>query len=245
MSPKKEITPVYKAGDKSLVSIYRPISLFSIPSQILERIVHRRLLQHLISNSVLSPRQFGFRPRSSTHRALLTATHDWHYNLDRGLSSAALFLDMSKVFDKVPHHKLISSLSSVGDSGALLKWFRSYLSNRSQTVVLNGQSSFPLPLKSSVPQGSILGPLLFIVYINLLADLDLSPGSSIILYADDILLYRTVSSDNDSALLQHDADTISSWIHASGLAINPSKCSLLIISRKCFKRSVSLQPLII
>ena len=108
----------------------------------------------------------------------------------------------------------------MGVSGALLKWFRSYLSNLSQSVVLNGHSS-PLPVIYGVPQGSILGPLLFTVYINSLADLDLSPGSSIILYADDILLYRTVSSDNDSALLQHDADTISSWIHASGLAINP------------------------
>ena len=126
----------------------------------------------------------------------------------------------------------------MGVSGALLKWFRSYLSNRSQTVVLNSHSSSPLPVKSGVPQGSILGPLLFIVHINSLGDLDLSPGSSI---TDDILLYRTVSSDNDSALLQHDADTISSLIHASGLAINPSKCSLLIISRKRFKPSVSLR----
>lgn len=96
------------------------------------------------------------------------------------------------------------------------------------------------PVTSGVPQGSILDPLLFIVYINSSANLDLSPGSSIILYADDILLYRTISSSNDNAFMQQDVDFISSWIHSSGLAINPSKSSLLIISRKRVKPCVSL-----
>ena len=141
------ITPVFKSGDKNLVSNYRPISLLSIPSKLLERIVYNRLLHHLLSNSILSPRQFGFRPCSSTQEALLTATHDWQRNLDRGLSSAALFLDLSKVFDKVPHHKLILSLSAV----PLLKWLESYLTHRSQRVVLNGHSSTSLPVLSGVP----------------------------------------------------------------------------------------------
>ena len=104
------ITLVFKSGRKDLVSNYRPISLLSILSKILERIVHRRLLHHLISNSLISPKQFGFRPGSSTQEALLSATHDWQCNMDCGLSSAALFLDMSKAFDKVRHLKLLHSV---------------------------------------------------------------------------------------------------------------------------------------
>ena len=237
------VTPVYKSGDKSLISNYRPISLLSIPSKLLERIVHRRLLHHLLDNSFLSPRQFGFRPGSSTQEALLTATHDWHRCLDRGLSTAALFLDLSKAFDRVPHGKLLCSLSSVGVSGPLLQWFQSYLSDRSQRVVLNGHSSSALSVKSGVPQGSILGPLLFIVYIDSLAHVNLSPGTSIVLYADDILLYRTLSTYKDNALLQSDVNTISSWIATSGLALNPSKSTLLVISRQRVKPVVALQIL--
>ena len=101
--------------------------------------------------------------------------------------------------------------------------------------------SSPLSVKSGVPQGSILGPLLFTVYINSLADLDLSPGSFIILYADDILIYRSISSSHDCGLLQHGVDTISSWIASSGLAINPTKSTLLVISRKRVKLQISLQ----
>ena len=226
------VTPVNKSGDKRSVSNYCPISLLSIPSKLLERIVHRMLLRHLLDNSILSPQQFGFGPGSSTQEALLTATHDWHRSLDRGLSTAALFLDLSKTFDRVPHNKLLCSLSSIGISGPLLQWFQSYLSDRSQRVVLNGHSSSALPVKSGVPQGSILGPLIFIVYINSLAHLNISHGSTIVLYADDILLHRTLVTSNDNALLQSDVDTISSWIASSGLQINPSKSTLLVISRQ-------------
>ena len=202
--------------------------------------MHRKLLRHLLDNDILSSRQFGFRPGSSTQEALLAATHDWHRCLDRGQSSAALFLDLSKAFDRVPHSKLLCSLSHVGVTGPLLQWFRSYLSNRCQRVVLNGHSSTSLPVTSGVPQGSILGPLLFITYINSLAKLDLSHGTSIILYADDILLYRTLATSNDNAQLQLDVNKIEAWISSSGLAINPSKSTLLIISRQRIKPAVSI-----
>ena len=233
------ITPVYKAGDKNLVSNYRPISLLSIPFKVLERIVHNRLLHHLLSNSILSPRQFGFRPCSSTQEALLMAIHDWQRCLDLGLSSAALFLDMSKAFDKVPHHSLLLSLAKIGVSGSLLQWLENYLTNRTQRVVLSGSSSTSLPVQSGVPQGSILGPLLFIIYINSLAEVHLSPGSSLILYADDILLYRPIVNKHDHVLLQQDVDLIASWINSSGLS-NPKKSTLLILSRKQVKPQLHL-----
>jgi hypothetical protein len=112
---------------------------------------------------------------------------------------------MSKAFDKVPHLSLLHSLSTVGVTGTLLKWFESYLTDRSQRVVLSGHSSSPAPVKSGVPQGSILGPLLFIVYVNSLVSLKLSPGTSIISYADDIL-YRSLSTTSDNTTLQHDVE---------------------------------------
>ena len=142
-----------KSGDKSLVTNYRPISLLSIPSKVLKRIVHNRLLQHLTTNSILSLRQFGYRPGSSTQEALLTATYDWQRYIDLSLSSAALFLNMSKAFDKAPHSRLFHSLTGVGVTGPLHDWFRSYLSNHSQKVVLNGSSSTQLPVKSGVHSG--------------------------------------------------------------------------------------------
>ena len=125
-------------------------------------------------------------------------------------------------------------------SGPLLEWFKSYLSNRTQKVVLSGFSSTSHPVRSGVPQGSILGPLLFIIYINPLADRHLTPGSSVILYADDILLYRPLTSSHDTVIFQEDVNLISNWILASGLSINPSKSSLLIISRSRKKPQVSV-----
>ena len=170
----------------------------------------------------------------------MTATHDWQRYLDLSLSSAALFLDMSKAFDKVPHSRLLHSLTAVGVTGPLHLWFQSYLSNRSQKVVLSGHSSTPLPVKSGVPQGSILGPLLFIIYINSLADLHFSPGTLLVLYADDILLYRPLGKIYHTSVFQHDVDLVSDWIASSGLTINSSKSALLIISRSRMKPQVSI-----
>ena len=156
------VTAVFKSGDKSWDLNHRHILLISIPSNILEHIFHRRLLWYLVNNSILPPKQFGFRSGSSTLEALLTAIHEWQSHLDRGLIMAALFLDMSKAFDKVPHDRLLLSLTSVGVSSPLLKWC---LSNHTQRIVLSGHSS-SLPVESGVPQGSILGPLLLIIYVT-------------------------------------------------------------------------------
>ena len=171
-----------KSGDKSSVYNDRPISLLS---KILEWIVHRRLLRQLTANIPFSHWDNLALGLAAPHRKLVlqlltTGKAAW---INCGLNTAALFFDISKAFDKVPHCKLLCSLSPVDVTGPLLQWFQSYLTNSCQRVDLNGHSSSPLPVKSGVPQGSILGPLLFTVYINSLADLDLSPGSPIILYA--------------------------------------------------------------
>ena len=172
-----------------------------------------------------------------------TVPKDWKIsNITPVLKSGnkCLFLDLSKAFDKVPHRQLPSSLSDVGVSGPLLSWFDSYLSGRFQQVVISGYSSTPLPVLSGVPQGSILGPLLFIIYVNSLANLHLTPGSSLILYADDILLYRPLCSADDNSILQHDVDSICDWISSAGLSLNLAKSTLIVISRMRSKPTLSI-----
>ena len=226
------ITPVFKGqGNPSSVSNYRPISLLSLPSKVLERIIHNCLMNYLLSNNVLSSRQFGFRPRSSTQEALLYTTNDWHYHMDHGLSVASGFFDLSKAFDRVPHSQLISTLANIGVSGPLLAWFHSYLSDRSQRVVLDGHSSTIHTVTSGVPQGSILDPLLFSIYLNPLANISLSRDSTLILYADDIVLYRPIATHSDVESLQADVDKVSNWVKAAGLSLN-AKMSKVVFSRK-------------
>ena len=233
------ITPVFKGkGDPRCVMNFRPISLLSLPSKILERIVHNHLLNHLLSNDLLSSRQFGFRPSSSTQEALLFATHDWSCYLDKGLSVAAVFFDLSKAFDKVPHCQLLSALANVGVSGSLLNWFRSYLSNRSQRVVLDGYTSEVHPVTSGVPQGSILGPLLFSIYVNSLTKITLCQDFTMIMYADDIVLYKPITSSCDVGALQSDINKVAEWINNAGLCLNANKSKVVVFSRKNMRPAV-------
>ena len=134
------ITPVYKVGNRKLVSNYRPISLLSLPSKLLGRIVHNTLmtLSFLLTNSILPRSLFGFRPASSTQEAIISATGDWYQHLDSKKNVAVVLFDLSKAFDTVPHHGLLNSLFKIGISGSLLKWFRSYLSGKSPQVVHTG-----------------------------------------------------------------------------------------------------------
>ena len=208
------VTPVYKAGDPKLSNNYRPISLLSIPSKILERIAQNKLLQYLLENNLLSPSQFGFRPQSSTQEALVTAVNDWHQNLDNGLETASIFFDLSKAFDVLPHSAILQALANVGVHGPLYSWFESYLTNRSQRVFLDGYTSLATAILSGVPQGSILGPLLFILAMNPLTDLSLSSSTHMILYADDILVYTPMKGHVDGAALQNDVNIVN-WINST------------------------------
>ncbi|XP_064390046.1 uncharacterized protein LOC135337956 [Halichondria panicea] len=226
------VTPIFKAGDPKLASNYRPISLLSLLSKVLERIVLNKVVEYLTSNNLLSTLQFGFRRGSSTQEAILHATHDWHRSLDNGSSVAAVFFDLSKAFDRVPHQGLLKTLWSAGISGSLHKWFTSYLTNRKQKVVLDGHSSSTANVNSGVPQGSILGPLLFSLYIDPLTRIPLSPGSQLLLYADDILLYSPIRNEFDVLDLQGDIDAIANWVNTAGLTLNQSKTKLLLLSRK-------------
>ena len=162
------VTPIFKKGDKQLIKNYRPISLLRICGKIFEKIIFNNLYAYLHTNNLISKNQSGFRPGDSTTNQLLYLLDEIHQAFDstESLEVRAVFLDISKAFDKVRHEGLIFKLEQNGVSGNMLKLFQNYLSNRKQRVVLNGSCSDYFSIESGVPQGSVLGPLLFLVYIN-------------------------------------------------------------------------------
>ncbi|MEW8545280.1 MAG: reverse transcriptase family protein, partial [Candidatus Thiodiazotropha sp.] len=185
------ITPIHKKDDKSLPSNYRPISLLDPLGKIMERCVHKHFFNYINENQLLTPFQSGFIPGDSTTYQLLHTYHTFCEAVDSGKEVRAVFCDISKAFDRVWHRGLLYKLSCLGLSSDILKWFSSYLSGRRQRVVLGGSTSEWMPVQAGVPQGSILGPLLFLIYIN---DIVNEINSSIRLFADDTSLYIIVDN---------------------------------------------------
>ena len=155
------VNPIPKGTAKTEVSNYRPISLLSILSKLLEKHVHKLILDHMDSVSPLASQQWGFRSRWSTVSALIDATYNWAQAIDNGKEVCALFFDLRKAFDSVPHRLLLDKLKISGLNEHLVKWTFSYLYNRKQYLVLNDAESLKILVLSGVPQGSVLGPLLF------------------------------------------------------------------------------------
>ena len=193
------ICPIHKKGDKKIINNYRPVSLLPIHGKIFERIIFNSLFEYVEENKLLSVHQSGFPSNDSCVNLLLSIVHNLYKAFDAYLTleTCGVFLDMSKAFGKVWHQGLILKLKSIGFSDSLLSFTESFLSNRFQRVLLNGQTSEWLPVKTGVPQGSILGPLFFLIYINDLSD-DLV--STVKLFADDTSLFSVVHDSNISAI---------------------------------------------
>ena len=227
------IVPVFKKGDRGRVENYRPISLTSVTSKLLEHIVHSNIMDHFEEHSSLNEFQHGFRQKRSCETQLLTTVRDFSLCLNRKEQTDAVLLDFSKAFDKVDHEKLLHKLSSLGIGGPLLQWIRSFLSHREQSVLVDGATSSPAPVLSGVPQGTVLGPLLFLTYINDI-NKNLSEGTRIRLFADDSLLYRTIHTKEDSLTLQKDLNTLQTWEKENLMEFHPGKCQVLRITNKDF-----------
>ena len=223
------ILPVHKANERDLVDNYRSISLLSIPGKCQERIVYSAIYSHV--SAYLSDWQHGFVKGRSTATQLILTHHKWARALDEGRQVDVVFLDFSKAFDRVPHQALLHKLSNFGISGELLKWCEDFLSNRRQRVVIDGYSSSLTDITSGVPQGSILGPLFFVLFINDLPDVVCS-ASTIALYADDSKMFRVINCDDDQTLFQNDLDKLYHWSQCNLMDFNSKKCKIMRITKK-------------
>ena len=201
------LPPIFKKDYRQSKINYRPVSLRDSLSKITEKIVFTRLYTFLLEIEYLNPLQSGFRPGDSTVNQLVYLVHKIYHTFEKGKEVRMVFLDISRDFDKVWHKGLLYKLESLGVRGSLLKWFESYLSNRKQRVVVDGQTSSWCTIEAGVPRGSVLGPLLFLIYINDITMNIHSDKSNCLLYTDDTSLFDIVENPNDSAdKLNHDLE---------------------------------------
>ena len=230
MEKKANVIPIHKKNCKNEITNYRPISLISIIGKVMEKCVHNHMISYINENQILCKNQSGFIQGDSTINQLLEISNDIGKAIDQGKEVRAVFCDISKAFDRVWHRGLIFKLYQSGFSGKLLSWLQDYLSNRSQRVVINSKSSTWVKINAGVPQCSVLGPLLFLIFIN---DIVLDIKCNIRLFADDTTLYIVVDNPlTASDTLNNDLQKIHLWSKQWLVDFNPSKTESLIISNK-------------
>ena len=235
---KGNIVPIHKKGDKRFVSNYRPVSLLPICGKIFERLIYNSLFVFLNNNDLLTPMQSGFRPGDSCINQLIAITHNIYASFDANpsLEVRGVFLDISKAFDRVWHDGLLFKLKCNGVCGNVFKLIKSFLTNRHQRVLLNGQMSQWAKVTAGVPQGSILGPLFFLIYIN---DIPNGLKSDVKLFADDTSLFSLVNNPQSSAkILNEDLDLINKWAFQWKMSFNPDitkQAQEVLFSRKTSK----------
>lgn len=226
---RANVTPIHKKSDKQNKQNYRPISLLSCMGKVMERIIYDELYEYLETHCLLTWRNSGFKKQDSTVNQLLLLSHKIYTSLGDGSDILVVFLDVSKAFDRVYHQGLLLKLETLGINDNLLKWFISYLSGRTQRVVLDGQASSWRPINAGVPQGSILGPLLFLIFMNDIVD---HINSDPFLYADDTSLLKEIKSNNDLTILNDDLQSLSNWAAQWRVNFNAQKTVGLFISKK-------------
>ena len=237
---KANVSPIYKKGDKTCPVNYRPISLTCILCKLLEHIVTSNVVKHLDKHKILYDLQHGFHAKRSCETQLTMLIEEKQQNLSDGKQTDVILLDFSKAFDKVSHEKLIHKLYGCGIRGETLSWIKASLNGKSQIVVLEGDCSEEVPVTSGVPQGSVLGQILFLVYTN---DLPEKVKSQVRLFADDTAAYLVITKPAESKQLKDDLDTLclQEWELDWNMEFTPGKCQVIRITRSRSPIQYSLQ----
>jgi hypothetical protein len=220
------ITVLHKKGKKDKVENYRSISLTCITCKVMESIICDQVMGYFITNKLFSDKQYGFIKNRSTVVQLLRILDDWSNSLNQGKQVDVIYTDFEKAFDKVPHKRLLSKLHSYGISDELICWIETYLHGRTQCVRVNSAFSESKPVLSGIPQGSVLGPLLFIIYINDLPNV-CRDICNVFMFADDAKLYKCVSNQLDADNLNLSFNNIMTWSQNWLMKLNINKCKVL------------------
>ena len=222
------ITPIFKKGKKSLPENYRPVSLTCILCKVLEKIIVKQIINHIKSSNLDSKRQHGFTKGKSVTTNLLEMMNIWSEALMHNIPVDVLYLDYQKAFDTVPHIRLIKQLETFGIIGKASKWVEAFLSNREQKVMVNGSESSWLPVLSGIPQGSILGPVLFSIFVN---DLPEFVSCIISLFADDTKISLPLTDADSTFMLQEDLFNLEEWATNMQMKFHPKKCKVLHLGK--------------
>ena len=232
------VIPLYKNGQRNIPGNYRPISVLPAVSKIMERILYDQLYNYLTTFELLSDYQFGFRKSHSTATALLDCTNDWYVNIDRKMFNMVVLIDLKKAFDTVDHQILLKKLELHGIKGQALTLLKSYLTNRNQKCQVKSSFSSERPIKCGVPQGSILGPLFFLLYINDLPECLNKTKPR--LFADDTNLTASGNSITDlEAAVNSDLENLRKWLIANKLSLNVAKTEFMLIGSKSMIKNIS------
>ena len=232
------ITPIFKKGKRTDPNNYRPVSLTSAVCKIMETMIRDEIREHMEDQELFSQDQHGFRQGRSCNTQLLEAIHDWTNSIEEGHPVDVIYLDYRKAFDSVPFERLLKKLHAYGVRGKVLLWIRDFLRDRSQRVVLADTKSDMATITSGIPQGSVLGPMLFLIYVN---DLPEEVLSTLKLFADDTKLYREIQNDHDKEILQNDLNELMDWSVKWQLPFNIEKCKVLHLGKNNPKHKYSIK----
>ena len=232
-----DVTPIYKKGPPENRGNYRPISLTSVIGKLLEGVIKNKIVDHIEQNNLFRNSQHGFRQGRSCLTNLLEFFHQLFITYDQSRAVDIIYLDFQKAFDKVPHKRLLVKINALGIRGLIERWITAWLSNRRQRVVINGKRSGWSPVTSGVPQGSVLGPLLFLIYIN---DLDVQVISRLAKFADDTKLGTDAADPEAVRVLQNDLAIIGEWSEKWQMPFNLDKCHVLHVGNANLKAQYTL-----
>ena len=223
-----KISAIYKKWSRKVAGNYRPVSLTSIVCKCLEICVRNHIVSHMKKNNLFSPQQFGFIRGRSTVLQLLNVMNLWTSALDRDETIDTIYLDFLKAFDTVPHRRLLGKIKSFGITGHTPRWVQAFLTDRIQQVHVNGAHSEWANVTSGIPQGSVLGPILFVLYIN---DLPSTINSNVYMFADDTKIFNNIKSPEDRVVLQKDFDILAKWSDKWLLRFHPNKCKVMHLGK--------------